>query len=487
MPAAAYDPGALDAPYAALDALPRPLWLQGIINARGRPAARLRDVAALRASLIAGEGGALLAAGWPYDPALAPFRAVIGELGLTALVRGEEGVADEILQTLLWHVDRIPGYMAETDEAGAVACAVEAFRADWREVQKDVEAVRAVFEVLGDAIKKENWAAIRGLLRSEGLAELVRIQALMKALPELGELIRRLGRARESEETCLELSPLPVMEPVEAHEWREQEVRLPGVVSETTGVRRGGELARLLPAELVLLRRPAMRLSWYARLAERALLAYEDEDRGLERVPTTVTRYRPGPRREPRRRREMGPLVVCVDTSASMQGGAELVAKGVVLEAMRMALAQGRRCHVFAFGGPGELVERELGMDAGGLAAALAFMAQTFQGGTDIVEPLDRALEVVAREGWQLADLLVASDGEFGATRDLVGRLREAKQALGLRVQGVLIGDRETVGLLEISDDIFWVRDWRHFGGQKVASPVHDKSLTALYFPGALR
>ncbi|HMV21733.1 MAG TPA: VWA domain-containing protein, partial [Rhodocyclaceae bacterium] len=54
-------------------------------------------------------------------------------------------------------------------------------------------------------------------------------------------------------------------------------------------------------------------------------------------------------------------------------------------------------------------------------------------------------------------------------------------------VQGVLIGDRETIGLLEVADDIFWVRDWRHYGSSLADSPVHSKSLTAMYFPGALR
>ncbi|HHW62957.1 MAG TPA: VWA domain-containing protein, partial [Rhodocyclaceae bacterium] len=70
------------------------------------------------------------------------------------------------------------------------------------------------------------------------------------------------------------------------------------------------------------------------------------------------------------------------------------------------------------------------------------------------------------------------------------------------RVQGILIGDRETIGLLELADDIHWVRDWRRYatadaapGGTPVrgdgleagGSPVHSKSLTASYFPGALR
>ena len=68
-------------------------------------------------------------------------------------------------------------------------------------------------------------------------------------------------------------------------------------------------------------------------------------------------------------------------------------------------------------------------------------------------------------------------------------RLDEARDRLGLRVQGGLVGDRETLGLMEVDDDIFWVRDWRRHGRgpprSGPLSPVHSKSLTALYFPGA--
>ena len=50
-----------------------------------------------------------------------------------------------------------------------------------------------------------------------------------------------------------------------------------------------------------------------------------------------------------------------------------------------------------------------------------------------------------------------------------------------------MIGDRETVGFLEIADAIYPVRDWRRYGGSNADSPIHSHRLTALYFPGALR
>ena len=126
-------------------------------------------------------------------------------------------------------------------------------------------------------------------------------------------------------------------------------------------------------------------------------------------------------------------------------------------------------------------------MDAGGLERLTRFMGQSFGGGTDIGAPLERALAMVDDEAWQLADLLIASDGEFGATPEVAAAVAAAKLSRGLRVQGVLIGDRETFGMLELADDVFWVRDWRRFGGSSAASPVPAKGLSAAYFPGAVR
>ena len=94
--------------------------------------------------------------------------------------------------------------------------------------------------------------------------------------------------------------------------------------------------------------------------------------------------------------------------------------------------------------------------------------------------------------GWHEADLLVVSDGEFGVTPATLQQLREAKERLALRAHGILIGDRETIGLLEVCDHLYWVREWRRYGSGASAvaddfSPVHSRSLTALYFPNAIR
>ena len=176
-----------------------------------------------------------------------------------------------------------------------------------------------------------------------------------------------------------------------------------------------------------------------------------------------------------------------------MQGAPENIAKAVVLEALRTAHREKRGCLLIAFGGPDEVIERELRpaeRPQDGLDALLELLGQSFDGGTDVQAPIERAVQRVHEARWSGADLLIVSDGEFGCTPATQAQLEAARSELGLRVQGILVGDRETLGLLETCDAIHWLRDWRRFAGDTPQRegfvPVHTASLTALYFPNAL-
>lgn len=493
MAAAAAPPSRLfathEAALAALDRLPRGLWLGGLTHSRGRLEMRLAAVERWQHALLAGCLPDETDDGWPMASEWPALCASFRELELTAFCAERPELVEMLLQSLLFHLDLIVDYRDRgADEAEAVAIAIDAFRADWAERSGWMRALIEVFGDLGDLVKHCRWDMLRGLLRSSGWQEVVRIRKLIEELPELARLIRSLGRRRPSEESDAASRRLePVIEPALARSAATREVRVPDLPGETRSVRRSGRIARMLPAEAMLLAHPRLRLVWHARHAERTLLTYEDDDTMSELHHEEVEVLRPSLEPAPEKRFELGPMLICVDTSGSMQGGAETVAKAVVLEAVRAAHADGRACHVFAFSGPDEVVESVLSLDDSGLQALTRFLGQSFSGGTDIGGPLQRTLAKLEEREWQLADLLIASDGEFGATPELAQRLRAAKLERGLRVQGVLIGDRETIGLLELTDDVFWVRDWRRFGGRSAESPVHSKSLTATYFPGALR
>lgn len=91
------------------------------------------------------------------------------------------------------------------------------------------------------------------------------------------------------------------------------------------------------------------KLLFYAKLAEKSLATYERD--GWGEFPTQIVPER----REIRPTADRGPILLCVDTSGSMRGAREIVAKALALECMRAAKVQERGCYVFAFAGPAEV------------------------------------------------------------------------------------------------------------------------------------
>jgi uncharacterized protein with von Willebrand factor type A (vWA) domain len=473
----------VDAPYHHLDALPRGLWLPSLVTAAGHTEHRLSQLPAWRAALLRGE---LPDAGLDFGDAAAvrPLRAAIGELGLPALCRDTPAFTDQVLRTMLWHLDRLIDLQPHQSREAAITQVVSEFREAWSVEKGDWDEVMALLRGLGD-LALLRWDALRGRLQSREWQEARRIAEVLQRLPALAELIDRLGR-REP----LPVSPTPSPGGLGPQPTTlvPRVTRLMDAPSEVRGVRRSGDLSRLLASEAVQMHHPVLRRLWRARLVERQLLTLEDEAELVEWVPDPHPATRPAsPTPTPKGR---GPFIVCLDTSGSMRDAPEAVAKAVVLQALRTAHATRRACRLIAFGGEGEIIEHELSLAPQGLDALLTVMGQAFDGGTDLQLPLARAIEAVHEAGYTQADLLIASDGEFGVTPATLAQLDAARERFGLRVQGVLIGDRETMGLLEVCDDIHWVRDWRRYAGDgrhtDGFTPVHSKSLTALYFPNAL-
>jgi uncharacterized protein with von Willebrand factor type A (vWA) domain len=478
-----------EAQLAPLDALPRSLWLGSTINSQGSLSRRLPALQELRESLLAGRLPADFGAQWPDRRLAEGLCGGMLQLGLPGLCHDHPAIVDLVLGSMLWYLDLIVDHVDRGDsEDDAAAKLVQAFVDDWRERRRQLKELETVFGDAEDLLKNTHWDRLSGLLRSEGWQEVLRLRRLMQDIPELAELIQRLGRARPIEKIeQADQSNVQIMESSPAPCPAIRINRVPELAGETRGVHRSGRIARMLASESMLLTHPKLRLLWHARHAERSLLTYEEDDRANEVVIERAPLRQPSPRPVPAPRRESGPMLICVDTSGSMQGGAEAVAKAAVVETLRAAHTQKRACYLFAFGGPGEILETELRLDGPGIEQLTDFIGQGFRGGTDICGPLERVMTRLTEQRWQLADLLIASDGEFGATPETAQAIARAKAELGLRVQGVLVGDRETIGLLELADDIYWVRDWRHYGTSDAESPLHSKSLTALYFPNALR
>ena len=75
--------------------------------------------------------------------------------------------------------------------------------------------------------------------------------------------------------------------------------------------------------------------------------------------------------------------------------------KAVTLECMRGAYRQKRQCFLYAFGGPGDVMELDLTLRHGALEKLLAFLAFSFGGGTDVDRPLELSLSRLESNEWK--------------------------------------------------------------------------------------
>ena len=299
------------------------------------------------------------------------------------------------------------------------------FKADWEPAVDKLDKAAKAFEGLDlDDLNEgpDGFDVTKGLWRQTGWKELDSLRKKLEELRELRDLVRSLGRGAGR-------GPLK-----RAPRQRERPgmpiglVRSPLEPEETNGLCRSDDISRMLPSELALIAngtRPA-RLLHFARRMERTLLSYERVGWSEEPAVTVEgSEIRPAA--------ECGPIILCLDTSGSMMGARETVAKAMVVECMRQAKSQQRQCYLYSFSGPGDCVELELKVTGKGVAALLEFLSGSFHGGTDVDEPFIRALQRLEEQEWSNADILLVTDGEIRPPdTQMLADLNNAKETMGL-------------------------------------------------------
>ena len=324
----------------------------------------------------------------------------------------------------------------------------------WEERARLWAEIADVFGDLGRMLGR-GWDLTLGVLHRDGWRDVLRLRELVERLPDLREVVRALGRLHVSE--TAESVAERVFLPMRRLEEERREAPTPLVPADTRGVERSASIARMLPVEAAMLGHPKLKMLWHARRAEQALLTYRVE--GVDTERTFVEREVAEETKTRRPTRARGPILAIIDTSGSMHGLPERVAKALVLEALRTAHAEKRRCRLYSFSGPGQIVEHELELSPEGIAGLLEFLALSFGGGSDPTGAVTRVLEQLRKSQWSKADVLFVSDGEWPASSGLISDVRQAREA-GTRFHGIQIGNRGRTGLHEICEPVHVFTDW---------------------------
>jgi uncharacterized protein with von Willebrand factor type A (vWA) domain len=217
--------------------------------------------------------------------------------------------------------------------------------------------------------------------------------------------------------------------------------------SEVHSVTFSGNIQTLLPAEAVKLKNPLLKRKFYADMLEGKLLTYQLK--GENWNSDTAGKKR------------KGPVVALVDTSASMRGSPELLAKAVLLAVAGRMLKENRDVKVILFSSKWQTVEIELTNKKRMGQEFLEFLKFTFGGGTDFNTALRAGLKAMKNENaFEGADLLFLTDG-FSELSEvpLIREWNEIKAERKARIFSLIIGNYDAGGLEQISDHTYLIRN----------------------------
>ena len=501
----AFDARSLENRYDFLDSCPEHVLCEIVTLPVGDLRDRVAGIVAWRTALLDGRLPSVEA--WPEPAISGPVRKALADLDIPRFCKGQAELVDQLLTDIVASFSRRAAalssdvaeqlrkleelereQMAEIsfrrtrkvrepqefalDEATSARLRAEAERAarergydsdgeilaTWSDRARAWSEISSVFGDLGSMMGR-GFDLSQSILKRVGWLEILKLRELIERLPQLREIVQQLGRLHAA--TDGESVAEKLLVPVRRIEEERREVRTPLAPTETRGIERSGEIARMLPAEAAMLGHPKLRLLWHARRAERALLTYRVEGVIVERVQVEAEAFEEIEGQRPRPQR--GPIIAVIDTSGSMHGLPERVAKAVVLEAMRTAHAENRRCYLYAYSGPSQVLEHELSLTDDGIGRLMTFLSHSFGGGTDI-GAMTTVVERLKQDTWKKADVVLVTDGEWAAPHRVVAGVTAAR-ANGTRFHGVQVGNRGRTGLHSVCDPVHVFQDWAALGG----------------------
>ena len=209
------------------------------------------------------------------------------------------------------------------------------------------------------------------------------------------ELCDMLGRLRKAEQSSRK-------ETIKTN--IQQTEYIPDINSneEIVGIRLGRDIEHTLPQELALLGDSETSILFDMKYIEGKLMCFDME--GVQEktfdieVEQTI---------EVTNNEKLGPIIICVDTSGSMSGSPETIAKAVTLYMATRAIQQKRDCFLINFSTSIETLDLSNGI---GLVKVLEFLRKSFNGGTDVAPALNHALGLMKEEKYKKSDLLIISD-----------------------------------------------------------------------------
>lgn len=215
---------------------------------------------------------------------------------------------------------------------------------------------------------------------------------------------------------------------------------------EYVGITQGDDLANSIISELVYLADKDAEFLVYNKLLEKQLLTFDQKDYVKRMKETPIKK-----KTTSEKILKNGPIIICVDTSGSMKGIPEQVAKTIAFTLLKIALKSKRQCYLISFSTSIQTLElTNLHKDLDGL---VSFLSSSFHGGTDLNIALKEALNKNLDENYVDADILMISDFVAPELNDEISELISESKENGTKFHSLTITENPNSEIFDSFDN----------------------------------
>lgn len=299
-----------------------------------------------------------------------------------------------------------------------------------KELYEKIEKFKQLEKMLSPFIKDLGrlWNLSAGCFQFSGFEILKDFANLLENDVSLMELVEVLGKqSREQSLYEKELRDKTVVKT----EWKSR----PAYRGEICGITYSNDISTVLPSELALLRNPSTRRLFQLKFASKQLLSFKYRNRIPEKHLIHEQEESSIEKKEPK-----GPIIVCVDTSGSMHGAPERIAKTVTFALSKIAIQEKRKCYLISFSTGIETLDLSDFTSVDPIQKLVGFLRMSFNGGTDAEPALRHSLEMLSHNEWKNADILMISDFVMNGLGEELQKLIETEKDKNTCFYSLVIG-----------------------------------------------
>ena len=317
-------------------------------------------------------------------------------------------------------------------------------------VSKKVEEYQKLKQLVAPFTDYMGWDMSRALWQETSFDVLYHYNDLLEKESSIQELADLLGKMREAE---IEIAEETFEKTIIRQEWIIDEHS----PAEIVGIHNSDDLTNMLSAEASLLSDEQTELLFLKKYADKNLMTFKYEDRRLVKSEDHIIEIN-----QRVQQKEKGPFIICVDTSESMTGRPEEIAKVLCFGVLKMAMDENRRAFLINFSRGIQTLD--LFDIANSVNEVAQFLKRSFYGGTDASLALYEALRQLQTNNYEDADVLMVSDFiMYSIDEDVLKQIRHFQQNRGTQFHSLTISDYANPEVLAFFDTN-WVYDPKEKG-----------------------